>query len=96
MTNASRLASIAGTCLTATLAFGAAGCSGEQAVSITDLPAAVRATLDKETAGGAVTELEKETKNGKVVYSADAKVDGKEWDITIAEDGTLISKEVEK
>ena len=43
---------------------------------MTDLPPAVRATLDKETAGGQVTEVEKETRNGKTIYSADATVGG--------------------
>lgn len=66
--------------------------SKETPVAITELPAAVKATLDKETAGGKVTESEKEMKNGKTVYSFDAQVGGKYWDIAIAEDGKLISK----
>ncbi len=70
--------------------------AGETPVAMKDLPAAVRATLDRETAGGKVTEVEKEMKDGKTVYSADAEVGGKSWDITIAEDGKLISKELEK
>ncbi len=68
----------------------------ETVVRMTDLPAAVKATLDKETAGGKVTEIEREMKDGKTVYSADAEVGGKYWDITIAEDGKLISKTEEK
>lgn len=69
------------------------GCaSREVAVSREELPQAVRATLDKESAGGKVCEIERETKHGRTVYSADVEVDGAEWDVTIAEDGTLISK----
>jgi uncharacterized membrane protein YkoI len=45
------------------------------------------------SAGGKVTEVEKEAKNGKTVYGADMKINGAEWDITVAEDGTVISKE---
>lgn len=66
--------------------------SKETPVAMTELPAAVKATLDKETAGGKVTESEKEMKDGKTVYSFDAEVGGKYWDIMIAEDGKLISK----
>lgn len=55
----------------------------------------MKATLAKETAGGKVTESEKEVQGGKTVYSFDAEVGGKEWDIVIAEDGTLISKDPE-
>jgi uncharacterized membrane protein YkoI len=72
------------------------GCAGEQTVALSEVPAAVKATLGRETNGGQVTESEKEMKDGKTVYSFDAKVDGKEWDIVIAEDGALISKELEK
>ena len=73
-----------------------AGCAAEQPVAMNDLPPAVRATLEKETAGGKITEIEKERKDGKTVYSADATIDGKYWDIAVAEDGKLISKELEK
>jgi len=68
----------------------------EVAVSLADLPAAARATLERESAGGKVTEVEKENKNGRTVYSADLMVGGVAWDITVAEDGTVISKEREK
>jgi len=68
----------------------------EQAVTTDQLPPAVATTLARESAGGKVTEIEKEVKKGKTVYSADVVVDGKTWDISIAEDGTVISKELEK
>jgi len=68
----------------------------EQAVTMEQLPAPVAATLSREAAGGKVTELEKEMKHGKVVYSADVEQNGKTWDVTIAEDGTLMSKKQEK
>lgn len=71
-------------------------CAEECSIAMTELPAPVKATLDKETAGGKVTEVEREQKDGKTVYSADAEVGGKKWDITIAADGTLISKTEEK
>src|ERR1043165_1982722 len=69
---------------------------GETTVTMNELPPSLRATFEKETAGGKITEIEKETKNGKVVYSADAEVSGKKWDIAVAEDGSLVSKEIEK
>ncbi len=92
MNTALRLLAIAG----ASLTLGLAACTSEQKVEMKDLPPAVRASLERETAGGTVTEIEKETKDGKTVYSADAMVGGQAWDITIAEDGKVISKELEK
>jgi hypothetical protein len=68
----------------------------EVAVTMNEVPPAVRATLDREAAGGKVTEIEKEMKKGHTVYSADLLVHGEAWDITVAEDGTVVSKEREK
>ena len=70
--------------------------SKEVPVTMSELPPAVRATLDRESAGGKVTEVEKEVKQGKTVYSADIVVNGVAWDIEVAEDGTVISQEKEK
>src|SRR3954471_12198701 len=66
----------------------------ETPVAMNDVPAAVRATLEREAAGGRVTEVEKEMKGGRTVYSADLTINGKGWDITVAEDGTVVSKEL--
>lgn len=71
------------------------GCASERKVAMAEIPEPVRATLEREAAG-TVIESEKETKNGKVVYSFDVKREDGEWDVEIAEDGTLIGKEKEK
>lgn len=73
------------------------GCEGkEMKVTRAELPAAVAATLDREAAGGKVTEMEKEVRHGKTQYSFDVqKADG-EWDLDIAEDGTVIHKKLDK
>jgi hypothetical protein len=67
----------------------------EVAVTINDVPAAVRASLEHESVGGKITEIERETKDGKTVYSADIELSGVTWDITVAEDGKVLSKEKE-
>ena len=67
----------------------------EVAVTMNDVPAAVRASLEHESVGGKVTEIERETKDGKTVYSADIELSGVTWDITVAEDGKVLSKEKE-
>jgi hypothetical protein len=78
---------------------GLTGCASnhdkEVPVALTDVPAAVRATLERETQGGKITEVEREVKNGRTIYSADTTINGVDWDIAVAEDGTLISKERE-
>ncbi len=65
----------------------------EETVTLEQLPAAVRQTIEKETAGGTVTELVKEVEEGKTLYEAEFTKDGKAFEVEVAEDGTLLSKE---
>jgi hypothetical protein len=61
-----------------------------------DVPAAVKTTITKEADGTAVTTVDKETDDGKTVYEADAKIGNTNYEIKVAEDGTLISKKIDK
>jgi hypothetical protein len=77
---------------------GCAWPSGKQKreeLAITDVPAPVRATLERESAGGALTEIERRVAGGSVAYSADIVVKGAAWELTVAEDGAVLSKERE-
>jgi hypothetical protein len=88
-------------------AIGLAGCAtsgdkekdadekNEITVTIDQVPPAVKATLDQETAGGSVTDIDKEDHDGKMVYEADASIGGKPYEIKVAEDGTLLKKSVD-
>lgn len=67
----------------------------EEAVTIDQVPAAVKATILKESAGGKITEIEHATKNGTTVYEAEFVLNGQEIEIKIAPDGTLLGREVE-
>ena len=70
-----------------------AACGEDEKVAFEELPAAVQQTLQNELDGGTIQEIEKEVKDGQTIYEAEVLIDGEEWDIEIAEDGTLISKE---
>ena len=69
------------------------------AMKIDDLPAAVKATLLRESKNGEIEDLEKETENGKIIYSADVEYETDrgelEYEIEISADGTLIHKILE-
>lgn len=67
----------------------------ESVVALTDLPAAARATIEREAMGNAISEVEKEIENGKITYSADTTIDGREYDIEVGEDGVLLEKELD-
>ncbi|MBN1345496.1 MAG: PepSY-like domain-containing protein [Phycisphaerae bacterium] len=67
----------------------------EEKVSLDQVPPAVKATILKEAQGGTIQEIERETKKGKTVYEAEVMIGGKEVEIKVAPDGTLIKKEIE-
>ncbi len=67
----------------------------ETAIAFDKLPAAVQATLTKEAGKAELTDIEQETEDGKLVYSAEAVIDGKTYEFTVAPDGTLLEKELE-
>ena len=79
-----------------TLAFASwAAQEGEERVTLDQVPAAVKATILEEAAGAKITEIERETKNGKTVYEAEFLLNGQEIEIKVAPDGTLLSREAE-
>ena len=67
----------------------------EVQVKFDDCPALVKATLEKETSNATIETVDKEMKDGKAIYEADATLNGQNWEIKVAEDGTLLSKKVD-
>ena len=68
---------------------------GEE-VRLTEVPAAVRATIERELGGVSPEKIERETEKGTVCYEVEAETaDGREIELEIAEDGTLLDKDVE-
>src|SRR5262245_19779525 len=97
--------------LIAALVLVAFGCSGmtnsvaakegekeadEVKIRFSEAPAAVQATLSKESGGAKIDTVDKESEDGKTTYEADVTVDGKNWELKVAEDGTLISKKLDQ
>ena len=48
-----------------------------------------------ESGGAKIDKVDKEMEHGKTVYEADAMINGKEYEIVVAEDGTLLCKKLE-
>ena len=66
-----------------------------QDVTIDQLPAPVRATVDRETKGGQITDIERDTERGKTIYEVEFVLDGKEYELDIAEDGKLLERRLD-
>jgi hypothetical protein len=70
----------------------------ETRLNAADVPAAVKATLEKAANGAQLSEFEREQKQGKTVYTAEipGTEKGTVTEFTVAEDGTLLGQETEK
>lgn len=67
----------------------------DEDVTLDQVPAAVRATILKESAGGKITEIERDTEDGTTVYELEFKINGKEFEIKIAADGTVLERDAD-
>src|SRR5262245_62155278 len=65
----------------------------EERVSLDKVPAAVKATIEKESQGAKLKEIHKETEGGKTIYEAEIVKDGNEFQIHVAGDGTVTKRE---
>jgi len=66
----------------------------EERVTLVQLSAPARATVEKLTAGGRVDQIDKQVERGKVVYDVDATVGGKPAGFLIADsDGEVLGTE---
>ncbi len=61
-------------------------------ISLADCPKAVQKTLKRESRRGTIEEVEREVEDGKTIYEAEVILAEKEYEVEVAEDGTLLSK----
>ena len=64
----------------------------EEAINMSDLPAAVQKTFNDEAAGGKIVRVEKEESN----YEAVIEKDGKQTGVEVSADGKVVSRHDEK
>jgi hypothetical protein len=68
----------------------------EEVVTIDQIPHPVRAVIQRASAGGIVTEIQKETRNGKIKYDADIVMGTQKIGLKIAEDGSILERKAKK
>lgn len=61
-------------------------------VQLSGLPEAAQRTVRAQTGGAAIDDIDRETKDGRVIYEVGFKRDGKHQEIRVGEDGALIQK----
>jgi hypothetical protein len=64
----------------------------DEHMAIGELPAPVRKTVEKETKGATITDIERDTKDGKRVYEVEYLKDGQPWELHISPTGAVLER----
>ena len=68
----------------------------EEEISLDQVPAAARVAILAQAKGAHITEVERETRrDGRIVYEVEWTVDGQDFEIKVAPDGTLLKRKVD-
>ncbi len=68
---------------------------GEREVTLAEVPELVKAAILAQAQGNTINEIEVEVENGQQVYEAEVIVNGREVDIRVAADGTVLGEETD-
>jgi uncharacterized membrane protein YkoI len=78
--------------LTAVVVFGALSAYAEE-VKLEELPAKVRATIEKKVGNNKIEEIDREDRHGKIVFDVEYELpNGEDQGLLIAEDGKVIEE----
>jgi hypothetical protein len=72
-------------------ALSAPAFAGEH-VPISDLPGPVRQTVEKETKGATITDIERDTKHGQRIYEVEYVKRGEPWELHISPTGAVLGR----
>ena len=61
-------------------------------VTMSDLPAAVKTTVARESKGKTIEEMSKVEQNGKTIYQVDVAANGKSQQLDISETGAVLKR----
>src|SRR5262245_13006230 len=64
----------------------------EQKVRLDQVPAPVKATIEREGAGGQITEISQGTQRGQTAYEVKIAKDGQTSKVYVGADGTLLQR----
>lgn len=67
----------------------------EEILTMEDLPNVVKETVKKESAGAEIKELALETEGDETFYEVEFEKDGKEHEVKISKDGSVLKHEIE-
>lgn len=66
---------------------------GHKTLTMDQLPAAVRATFQREASGGQIKDLHSKERGGKTLYEGEVVTNGKVSELKVSPDGSLLERE---
>jgi hypothetical protein len=87
-------AALFATVFQAALVFPSVSWAGQD-VPLDKLPGAVRATVERETKGGKIKDIETDHEGGQLIYEVEFTLDGNDWELDIAPDGKLLERRLD-
>ena len=60
-------------------------------MKLDELPPAVKQTVERETKGATVEEIERDEENGKIVYEVEYTKAGSQWELHVGATGKVLS-----
>lgn len=76
-----------------TLVAGAnAAIADDDDVSLNQVPAQVRATIEREAQGGKIEDIERKMKDGKTFYKVEIERNDEDWTLKIDENGKVTKR----
>jgi uncharacterized protein YpmB len=78
-------------CLMCVVGVAAPAHAGEHATK-EDLPPAVRQTIERETKGATVRDIERDREDGKPIYEVEYLKDGERWELDVSSTGEVLER----
>lgn len=81
--------------LALTLPFAATAAAAQDRdddLRLEDLPEAAQQTVQREKGDGTIEDIERDTERGQTVYEVEFEQDGRDYEIDVAEDGSLLER----
>jgi uncharacterized membrane protein YkoI len=90
-----RIACIVGVTM-ALISASAVSALADEDVMLDQVPAKAKATIGKQVANGRIDDIDRELRNGEVVYEVEYRDDsGAEYEIVVAADGRILHRQRE-
>lgn len=64
-------------------------------VKLDQLPKEVQKTVEDETKDGKIKDIERDTEQGRTIYEVEFTTGGEDFELDIAEDGTLLERRLD-